>query len=125
MYLRCLRHAYYSLPYIVYMYYLPYKRQPGNAQFSCLLVMPYFSESLGAWVPLPNTSTTLSHNSPRGMGVGVQHIPLGGFCLNSPVFRINYVQCITVLVQLSLRPLRHVYHLNYSMYYMYMYYVYR
>ena len=58
------------------------------------------------------------------MGVGVQCIPLGGFCLNSPVFRINYIQCITVLVQLSLRPLRHVYHLNYSMYYVYMYYVY-
>ena len=58
------------------------------------------------------------------MGVGVQCVPLGGFGLNSPVFRINYIQCITVLVQLSLRPLRHVYHLNYSMYYVYMYYVY-
>ena len=85
--------------------YLPYKQQPGNAQFSCALVMPYFSESLGAWAPLPNTSTTLSHNSPQGMGVSVQCIPLGGFCLNSPVFRINYIQSITVLVQLSLRPL--------------------
>ena len=105
--------------------HVPYKWQPWNAQFSCVLVMPYFSESLGAWAPLPNTSTTLSHNFPRSMGVGVQHIPLGGVCLNSPVFRINYIQCITVLVQLSLRPLQHVYHLNYSMYYLYMYYVYR
>ena len=58
------------------------------------------------------------------MGVGVQCVPLGGFGLNSPVFRINYIQCITVLVQLSLRPLPHVYHLNYPMYYVYMYYVY-
>ena len=58
------------------------------------------------------------------MGVGVQLVPLGEFCLNSPVFRINYIQSITVLVWLSPRPLRHVYHLNYSMYYMFMYYMY-
>ena len=60
----------------------------------------------------------------RGMGVGVHRIPLGGFCLNSPAFRINYIQYIKVLVQVRLRPLRHVYHLNYSMYYVYMYYIY-
>ena len=58
------------------------------------------------------------------MGVGVQRVPLGRFCLNSPVFRINYIQSITVLVRLSLQPVQHVYHLNYSMYYVYMYYMY-
>ena len=120
MYLQRLRHTY-QLQYKEN--YLPYKQQPGNAQFSCSLVVPYFSQSLGAWAPLPNnTSTILCHHSPRGMGVGVQRIPLGGFCLNSPVFRINYIQCITVLVQLSLRPLRQVYHLIIQS--MYMYYVY-
>ena len=99
--------------------YLPYKQQPGNVQFSCSLVVPYFSESLGAWAPLPNTSTTRFHNSPPRHGCWCPVHPLGGSCLNSPVFRINYIQCITVLVQLSLQPLRHVYHLNYSMYYVY------
>ena len=124
--LHCVHVSPMSLTYVpitVQRNYLPYKRQPGNAQFSCSLVMPYFSESLGAWAPLPNTSTTLSHNSPPRHGCWCPMHPFRGFCLNSPVFRINYIQCITVLVQLSLRPLRHVYHLNYSMYYMYMYYV--
>ena len=113
------------VPITVQRNYLPYKWQPGNAQFSFSLVVPYFCQSLGAWAPLPNnTSTTLCHHSPRGMGVGVQCIPLGGFCLNSPVLRINYIQCITVLVRFSLRLLQQVYHLNYSIYYMHMYFVY-
>ena len=44
----------------------------------------------------------------RGMGVGVHRVPLGGFCLNSPAFRINYIQYIKVLVRVRLRPLRRV-----------------
>ena len=94
--------VYVSLTYVpitVQRNHLPYKWQPGNAQFSGPLVVPYFSQSLGAWVPLPNMSTTQSYHSPRGMGVGIQCIPLGGFCFISPVFRIhvllsNYIQSI-------------------------------
>ena len=75
----------------------------------------------------------------RGMGVGFQRVPFGGFAFISPVLVLNYIKCITytvksptsptclsfklfnvvrlhvLLIQLSLRHLRHVYHLNYSM----------
>ena len=52
------------VPITVQRNYLPYKRQPGNAQFCGPLVVSYFSQSLGAWVPLPNMSTTQSYHSP-------------------------------------------------------------
>ena len=50
------------------------------------------------------------------MGVGIQHVSLGGFCFISPVFKIhvllsNYIQSI-LSTQLSLRRLGHVYNLN-------------
>ena len=86
------------VPITVQRNYLPYKWQPGNAQFSCSLVVPYFSQSLGAWASLPNTSTTLSHHSPQGIGVGVQRVPLGGFCfkqscIQNKLHSMYYITC--------------------------------
>ena len=57
----------------------------------------------------------------RGMGVGFQRVPFGGFAFISPVFRIhvhvlvlNYIKCITCTVKSP--HLRHVYYLNYNEY---------
>ena len=56
------------VPITVQRNYLPYKQQPGNAQFCGPLVVSYFLQSLGAWAPLPNTSTTQSYHSPLRHG---------------------------------------------------------
>ena len=86
------------IPITLQRNYLPYKQQPGNAQFSCALVMPYFSESLGAWVPLANTSTTLSHNSPLRHGCWCPMHPFRGVlfkqsCIQNKLHSIYYSTC--------------------------------
>ena len=86
------------IPITLQRNYLPYKRQPGNAKFSCVLVMPYFSESLGAWVPPPNTSTTLSHNSPLRHGCWCPMRPFRGVlfkqsCIQNKLHSMYYSTC--------------------------------
>ena len=146
--LHCVHVSLASLTYVpitVQRKYLPYKWQPGNAQFGCPLIVPYFSQSLGAGVPFPNTSTHWCYHSPSRHGCWCPMHPFWGVCFVSPVFRIhvlllNYIQyisctvksptsptclsfklfnvvCVHVLcVQLSLQHLQHVTVLNYNEY---------
>ena len=87
-----------NVPITVQRKYLPYKRQPPNAQFSCPLVVPYFLQSLGAWVPLPNMSTTLSYHSPLRHGCWCPTCPFRGVlfkqsCIQNKLHSIYYSTC--------------------------------
>ena len=86
------------VPITVQRNYLPYKWQPGNAQFSCPLVVPYFSQSLGTWVPLPNMSTTLSYHSPSRHGCWCPTCSFRGVlfkqsCIQNKLHSIYYSTC--------------------------------
>ena len=86
------------IPITVQRNYLPYKWQPGNAQFSCSLVVLYFSQSLGAWVPLPNTSTTLCHHSLLRHGCWCPMHPFRGVlfkqsCIQNKLHSMYYSTC--------------------------------
>ena len=73
--------------------YLPYKQQPGNAQFSSPLVVPYFTQSLGAWVPLPNNlATPQSYQSPSRHGCWCPMCPFWGVCFHQSCIQNT---CIT------------------------------
>ena len=73
-------------------------QQPGNVQLICSLVVPYFSQSLGAWAPLPNTSTTLSHHSRPRHGCWCPTHPLRGVlfkqsCIQNKLHSMYYSTC--------------------------------
>ena len=64
----------------------------------CPLVVPYFSQSLGAWAPLPNTSTTLSYHSPSRHGCWCPMCPFRGVsfkqsCIQNKLHSIYYSTC--------------------------------
>ena len=88
---------------------LPYKWQPGNAQCSHPLVVLYFMQGLGAWVPLANMSTPCPTTPLKAWVLVSNTSLLGGFAFISPVFRIhvlplNYIQCITCTVKSPMSP---------------------
>ena len=65
---------------------------------SVALVMPYFSESLGAWAPLPNTSTSRSHHSPLRHGCWSPMCPFRGglfkqSCIQNKLHSMYYNTC--------------------------------
>ena len=97
------------IPITVQRKYLPYKRQPGDAQVSCSLIVPYFSQSLGTGAPFPNTSTCWCYHPPLGHGCWSPMHPFWGVlfrqsCIQNTCITVNYIQYISCTLKSLMSP---------------------